>query len=154
MAWHLLGSHLLPETSAIVDSGTKTGDEEQSELSGIGDEDADADEDEDAKDEHKGRKIHIFRYLDEFMSLGCCSQLIDYQIYPNCKEITEAFAVLNVLRTHFRSSYSASASSSASAQNDTIPFHFQNENVTAVVVGDGRQPRIAALLCFITRWRS
>ena len=90
------------------------------------------------------RNKHLFRYIDEFLSLKCVTDLIDHKLYPDTKEITESMAILNVLRTYFNSS-------SKDLKND-YDYNFENKNVTAIVVGDGSTPRIAALLCFITKW--
>ena len=88
---------------------------------------------------------HLFRYIDEFLSLKCAEDLIAHKIYPNAKEITESFSVLHALRTYLNSS---------SKDPSHRDYHFENSNVTAVVIGDGSTPRIASLLCFITKWNS
>merc|ERR1719242_515792 len=89
---------------------------------------------------------HLFRYIDEFLSLKCAEDLIAHKIYPNGKEITESFSVLHALRTYLNAS-----SKDLSSDWD---YHFENSKVTAVVIGDGATPRIASLLCFITKWNA
>ena len=98
-----------------------------------------------SKADNNEEQKHLFRYIDEFLSLKCAEDLIAHKIYPNAKEITEAFSVLHALRTYLKSS-----SKDPLHRN----YHFENSNVTAVVIGDGSTPRIASLLCFITKWKS
>ena len=91
-------------------------------------------------------KLHFFRYLDEFLTLRCATDLIEHKIYPNSKEITESFAVLHSLRKYLNAS-----SKDLVAHNN---FNFNNPNVSAIVIGDGATPRVGSLLCFITKWRN
>eukprot|EP01083_Nonionella_stella_P217096 779604_1 len=93
---------------------------------------------------HCEEKNHLFRYIDEFLSLKCATDLMGHNIYPNCKEITESFSVLHALRKYLN----------ASSKNveKHKKYHFENSDVTAIVVGDGTTPRIASLLCYITKW--
>ena len=89
-------------------------------------------------------KLHVFRYIDEFLALRCVTDLIEHKLYPNAKEITESISILNVLRKFFDSS-----SKDKVLHND---YHFSNPKVTAVIIGDGSTPRIAALLCYVSKW--
>eukprot|EP01084_Bolivina_argentea_P087181 157496_1 len=91
-------------------------------------------------------KIHFFRYIDEFLSLKCVTDLIEHKVYPNAKEITESFSILHSLRKYLNSS-----SKDFESHYD---YNFENKNVTALVIGDGSTPRIASLLCYITKWNN
>lgn len=92
-----------------------------------------------AKDDNVLRNKSIdyhFRYIDEFLLLGCSRELLSMKIFPDGKEITESFAVYNAIRKHLNSEY----------------FGTNISNVTAVVIGDGSTPRIGSVLCYRTRW--
>eukprot|EP00931_Biecheleriopsis_adriatica_P044799 TRINITY_DN25661_c0_g1_i1.p1 TRINITY_DN25661_c0_g1~~TRINITY_DN25661_c0_g1_i1.p1 ORF type:complete len:269 (+),score=36.52 TRINITY_DN25661_c0_g1_i1:350-1156(+) len=80
--------------------------------------------------EEKG--THFTRYMDEFLSLTCASQL-----FPNSKELTESMAVLHAVR-----------STPALARR----FSTGDPSVTCLVIGDGVVPRTAALAAFRTSW--
>ena len=71
------------------------------------------------------------QYVDRFLSLRCAPDLLKLNIFPDAKELTESFAVLEAL-TRFFPHLSSS------------PTH-----PTFFVVGDGSTPRTGALLSFI-----
>jgi hypothetical protein len=76
------------------------------------------------------------QHLDDFLSMRCSVSLLSLGLFPNAQEITESMACMSAARAHLPES-----------------FGFDNEDVTCVVVGDGRRPRTAALMCFRTKWR-
>jgi hypothetical protein len=75
------------------------------------------------------------RYFDEFLRLRCALDLLQMEIYPNAKEITEAMSVFNAFQVHLKN-----------IRTDD-PEH------GVVVIGDGKTPRTGAMLAFRTRWK-
>lgn len=78
---------------------------------------------------HKSQR----RYLDEFLSIHCGSDLMTRKLFPNSKEITESFGAFNAVRK-FLHSYSL------------------DEGVTLLAVGDGHSPRTGATFAMRTGW--
>ena len=76
------------------------------------------------------------RYVSEMLKLACGPELVRLRVFPDAKELTEAFAASNAIRTHLWSRYKP---------ND--------ERVCLIAVGDGNTPRSAALCAFLTRWQ-
>lgn len=74
------------------------------------------------------------RYLDEFFSLTCAPDILIANIFPNSKEITESFGAYNAVRKHRES------------------FAFNDQQIDVICVGDGCQPRTAALFAFRSKW--
>ena len=70
------------------------------------------------------------------LKLACGPELVRLRVFPDAKELTEAFAASNAIRTHLWSRYKP---------ND--------ERVCLIAVGDGNTPRSAALCAFLTRWQ-
>jgi hypothetical protein len=68
--------------------------------------------------------------------MRCSVPLLSLELFPNAQEITESMACMSAARAHLPDSVG-----------------FDDESVTCVVVGDGRRPRTAALMCFRTKWR-
>ncbi|TYZ69025.1 hypothetical protein PybrP1_011307 [[Pythium] brassicae (nom. inval.)] len=90
------------------------------------------------------------RYLNEFVGkLQCASALLDHQLYPDAKEITESMGVFNAVRKYVlqdeqEGALEASEEGGATAKADGI-----------VVVGDGSTPRTAAMFAHRLRhWKS
>jgi hypothetical protein len=76
------------------------------------------------------------RYLNEFIQqYKIAADLLALGIYPDAKEITESFAAFSAVRKYLKQ------------------YDPQDPNVTLVSVGDGKQPRTAALFAFKTKWR-
>ena len=75
------------------------------------------------------------RLVDRFLSLECGHELLRMGLFPNAQEISESMACLQAAIEHLHAVVSLS---------DT--------DVVALVVGDGRTPRTAALLAMRTRW--
>ncbi len=69
------------------------------------------------------------KYLHLLFRLRCAPDLLGLGIYPNLKEWTEACSM-------HRAAWSLT----------------QEEDVTALVIGDGRAPRVGAMLAFRTPW--
>ena len=76
------------------------------------------------------------KYLEEFPFLKCSPDLIMWKLYPNAKEITEAMGLF-----------------SAAIQNLGHGMEACSRDARAVVFGDGRTPRLGALLAMRTRWQ-
>ena len=76
------------------------------------------------------------RFIDSFLRWDCGRLLLGMGLFPNTQEISESMACLETI--HERLSAVVSRS---------------NEDVVAIVVGDGRTPRTAALIAMRTKWR-
>ncbi len=86
----------------------------------------------------KHSRITSTRYLERFFSLNSAEELIKYKLFPNPKEITESFGMLNAVETVIH--------------NSDPYISKDNENITCIVVGDGQKPRTGALCAFLTKW--
>ncbi|OQS02554.1 hypothetical protein THRCLA_05083 [Thraustotheca clavata] len=77
------------------------------------------------------------RYLNEFVGdLKCAAQLLECQLFPDAKEVTETMGVFNAIRKlHL-------------TESDPFPNEFRNG---IVVVGDGMTPRTAAMFASRTK---
>lgn len=78
------------------------------------------------------------RYLDEFMRLRCAPDLLYYRLFPNAKEVTESLGAWNAVRQHVL---------------PRVPVLQDDPDVRVFCVGDGHQPRTAALFAMMSRWR-
>ncbi len=73
------------------------------------------------------------RYLEEFVMLKSAPDLLAMKLYPNAKEITEAMGMFHA----------------------AVPggqMKLCGLKHTALVIGDGNTPRLAAMLAFRTNW--
>ena len=75
------------------------------------------------------------RLVDRFLSLDCGHELLRMGLFPNAQEISESMACLQAAIEHLEGVVS-----------------LKDADVVAVVVGDGRTPRTAALLAMRTQW--
>jgi len=76
-------------------------------------------------------------YLDRFLKLKCASDLIELKLFPNVKEISESFAMLEAIKQHVPGAFD----------------NLGNSDFTKVyVVGDGSTPRTGALVAFTSAW--
>ena len=75
------------------------------------------------------------QYLDRFLSLRCAPDLLTLKIFPDAKELTESFSILEALTRFFPLLRAASATA--------------GPEPSFLVVGDGSTPRTAALLAFM-----
>lgn len=80
-------------------------------------------------------KQRSLRYLDEFVYLSCSADLLQMQLFPNAKEITESFAAYEAARKYLWPRVNPG-----------------DPKVKLVVVGDGSSPRTAATFAFRTKW--
>ncbi|CAI5727555.1 unnamed protein product [Hyaloperonospora brassicae] len=82
------------------------------------------------------------RYLDEFVGkLHCASALLQYELFPDAKEITESMALFNTVRRYIEpGDCEKDVNAEPGSKHDGI-----------VVVGDGNTPRTAALFAFRMR---
>ena len=82
------------------------------------------------------RTHHLRRYTDELLTLRCAPALLQLQLFPNAKELTESFACFNAARAHLAEA-----------------FRPDDPSVLLLAIGDGLTPRTAALFAFRTSWR-
>lgn len=76
-------------------------------------------------------------YLDEFMRLHkICHDLVDNQLFPNAKEVSESFGCYNAARKYLKRNFAP-----------------DDPSVVLVAVGDGTTPRTAATFAFRTAWQ-
>lgn len=80
-------------------------------------------------------KQRSLRYLDEFVYLQCSRDMLEMELFPNAKEITESFAAYEAARKYF-----------------WPRVQFDDSTIKLVVVGDGSSPRTAATFAYRTRW--
>lgn len=71
-------------------------------------------------------------YIDKFIALRAASDMLQLKLFPNAKEITESYAMLEASRL--------------------LPYDFTKKEVTIAVIGDGTRPRTDALFAFLTKW--
>ena len=77
-----------------------------------------------------------FRYMTEFVQLGCAAELLHHNLFPDAKELSESFGAFNAWREHL-----------------STTFRADDEDVTLISVGDGQTPRTAALFVYRTKWQ-
>lgn len=82
------------------------------------------------------RKISS-RYINRYISLSCSAELQEEKMFPNVKEITESFGMLNACMM---------------LEQWDSEITKDNTTVSVFVVGDGKKPRTAALIAFLTKW--
>jgi hypothetical protein len=79
----------------------------------------------------------LFKYINDFMGLKCLADLTSRKIFPDGKEVTESqgafWGVTKFLLNRDMSK-------------------FGDKQINLISVGDGRQPRTAALFALRTRW--
>lgn len=73
------------------------------------------------------------RYFNQLLNLKCTPDLLSANVFPNAKEVTEAFGIYNAAKRN-------------------IPLELSDPNVIAIVVGDGSTPRCGAVFAFRTQW--
>ncbi|KAI9907521.1 hypothetical protein PsorP6_002993 [Peronosclerospora sorghi] len=83
------------------------------------------------------------RYLNEFVGkLQCAPALLDHELFPDAKEITESMALFNAVRRYVVS-------------NNSPTWHDNGKRNGIIVVGDGTTPRTAALFAYrMPTWTS
>jgi hypothetical protein len=75
------------------------------------------------------------RYIENFLHKNkSASDMLQLEVFPNAKEITESYAAFN-------------------AAQHKLKFDLSDPNVTLVAVGDGHTPRTATLFAFRTNWK-
>lgn len=75
------------------------------------------------------------RYIEEFFKLNkSASDMLQLNVFPNAKEVTESYAAFNAVRNKLKSDLS-------------------DPNTTVICVGDGHTPRTATLFAFRTNWQ-
>ena len=75
------------------------------------------------------------KYFDDFLRLQCATDMIEDDLFPNAKEITESFAAYHAVKNLL---------------NDTSELG--NPNINVICVGDGRTPRTGAVFAYRSRW--
>jgi hypothetical protein len=77
-----------------------------------------------------------YRYMNDFIKLNKSgSDMLHLGLFPDAKEITESYGVLNAVQTKLKQ------------------YDLNDPEVTLVSVGDGTTPRTAALFAFRTKWQ-
>ena len=77
------------------------------------------------------------RYLNEFFSLSCSRDLLEWEVFPNFKEVTESFAAYRAVEKHLRH----------------LPWcGLDDRGVTLLAVGDGASPRTATTFALRSAW--
>ena len=79
------------------------------------------------------------RYIDEFLGLTTAPLLIQQQLFPNAKEITESMGMYAAVRQYVRPVFN---------------LDYSDKSITVVVIGDGHTPRTAALFATRSRWQA
>lgn len=74
------------------------------------------------------------KYINRFLNCNSAEKMLRYKLYPNAKEITEAFAAFDAT-TRLPAGY-----------------EWNNPEVTAYCVGDGVRPRAAMMFALRTAW--
>ncbi len=86
---------------------------------------------------HTNYNPALFRYINEFMGLQCLADLTSRKIFPDGKEVTESQGAFWGVTKYLLG-------------RDMTKFGYKDINL--ISVGDGRQPRTAALFALRTRW--
>lgn len=76
----------------------------------------------------------MMRHVSRFYGLRCAIDIVDRELFPNGKEITESMGAYFAVQNHLRE------------------YHPKDESVSLFAVGDGVTPRTAALFAFMTKW--
>ena len=67
------------------------------------------------------------KYINQFLSLRCCTDMVNLKLFPNGKEITESFGAFRAVS------------------------HYVGLSGDIFCIGDGRTPRTGALFAFMTK---
>jgi len=70
---------------------------------------------------------NYLQYISQFMKLTCAGRLLQENLFPNPKEITESMGAIEAIRKH---------------------GYDPKDNVTCIVIGDGHKPRTGAMIAF------
>lgn len=84
-------------------------------------------------------KVVKAKYLNRFFQLNSIEELSKNRLFPNIKEITESMSFI-----YFFEKYLYQWDKSL----------YKNPDVTVIVVGDGKTPRTAALINFLTPYKT
>lgn len=79
------------------------------------------------------------KYLNRFFQLNSIEELSKNKLFPNIKEITESMSFIYLFEKYLYQ------------WDETL---YKNEDVTVIVVGDGKTPRTAALINFLTPFKT
>ena len=74
------------------------------------------------------------KYMNEFLKTKCSIILLENELFPDAKELSESFATFNACRKHLGE------------------FKMDDESISLISVGDGMTPRTAALFALRTSW--
>ncbi|TMW65548.1 hypothetical protein Poli38472_008190 [Pythium oligandrum] len=98
----------------------------------------------DAKEGKTASAPVSLRYLDEFVrKLQCAPKLLEHQLFPDAKEITESMGLFNAVRRYLIRENHDEGHDNTDGRADGI-----------VVVGDGNSPRSAALFAYrLRQWK-
>jgi hypothetical protein len=107
---------------------------------------------ESGPEETASPQVLNFRYMDEFLGLGCAPDLIAAKVFPNAKELAESMAAFNAVRDYCVLRRESKHRRAMCNERKGI-LRFEDSSVTLVAVGDGTTPRTAVLFAFRTAWR-
>lgn len=82
-------------------------------------------------------KKRSYYYLDRYISLRCSAEMQELNLFPNAKEVTESWAMLEAVVKILKI-------------DSTI--NRNSEETLVIVVGDGHKPRTAALIAFMSKF--
>ena len=74
------------------------------------------------------------KYMNEFLKTKCSIILLENELFPDAKELSESFGAFNACRKHLGE------------------FKMDDESISLISVGDGMTPRTAALFALRTSW--
>lgn len=74
------------------------------------------------------------KYMNEFLKSKCSIILLENELFPDAKELSESFGAFNACRKHLGE------------------FKTDDESISLVSVGEGMTPRTAALFALRTSW--
>ena len=88
---------------------------------------------------HKNKKFskRLNNYIDRFMGMKLAPDMLLNKLFPDSKEITESFGMLEAVKMVCR----------------IKDIKLSDPSVTCLVVGDGHNPRTGALVSFSSLWQ-
>lgn len=84
--------------------------------------------------DHQPNATAMMRYLMEFVTLSCATDMLAMRVFPNGKEISESFGAFNAVRYRLPQ------------------FDLKDPNVRVVCVADGTTPRTGATFALRSAW--
>ena len=79
------------------------------------------------------------KYVNRFFSLNSAEDMMKNKLFPNVKEVTESMSFIYLFEQKLYS------------WDESL---YKNKDVTVIVVGDGKTPRTAAMINFLTPYKT